>query len=81
MGNHNGCMYAGVGYESCVSSTHSRAAEVLPPLAIPCKPLVGVCLPAIGLEIGLREKKDWFGYVQPIAQAINQMYQKVFLME
>lgn len=44
---------------------------------IPFKPLIGIKVPAIGLEIGLKNKQSWHNYVAPLAQAIAAMIANV----
>ena len=35
---------------------------------IPFKPLIGIKAPAIGLEIGLKNRSDWHQYLEPLAE-------------
>ena len=39
-------------------------------IGIPFKPLVGIRAPALGIEIGLKNKDDWERFVQPVMQAL-----------
>lgn len=43
-------------------------------LSIPFKPLIGVMSPALAIEIGLKDSKDWVSFVDPIAKAIEELY-------
>ncbi len=46
-------------------------------LGMPFKPLVGIRAPALGIEIGLKNKEDWLRFVQPIAQALFAITQSL----
>lgn len=37
---------------------------------IPFKPLIGIKAPAIGVEIGLKNKQGWQNFVEPLAEAV-----------
>lgn len=42
--------------------------------SIPFKPLVGVISPALAIEIGLKDSKDWVNFVDPIVKALEGLY-------
>ncbi len=37
---------------------------------IPCRPLLGIAVPALAIEIGLSKKNDWVKFVHPLSNAI-----------
>lgn len=43
------------------------------PFGIPYKPLVGIQIPACGVECGIKKVDDWHKYIEPITQAIMQL--------
>ncbi len=43
---------------------------VIGPYALPIKPLIGITIPAISIEAGLKDKHLWHNYSEPIACAI-----------
>lgn len=46
-------------------------------LGTPFKPLVGLCIPALALEIGVTEKQDILSYATPVALSIINLVSKV----
>lgn len=40
------------------------------PFKLPFAPLIGITAPAIGIEIGLKNKNDWLCYVDPIVASL-----------
>lgn len=44
---------------------------------LPFKPLIGVTAPAIGIEIGLKNRPDWQQYLAPIAESIYKLHQNL----
>ncbi len=44
--------------------------------SLPFKPLMGIKAPAFGLELGLKDKSDWQGYVDILAQGIGSIIDK-----
>lgn len=38
---------------------------------LPFAPLIGIVAPAIGIEIGLKNKDDWKSYVEPVAHSLT----------
>lgn len=37
---------------------------------IPFKPLIGIQAPALGLELGLKDKNDWHDYLEPLVAGL-----------
>lgn len=59
------------------SDMHANAYTVKGIFKIPFKPLVGIKSPAIGLEIGLKNKDDWHNYLEPIATSLAPIIEKL----
>lgn len=38
--------------------------------SLPCKPLIGIKVPAIMIEVGIKNSNDWLSFVQPIVNSI-----------
>ncbi len=53
------------------SSGISLPVTIRAPYGIPCKPLVGISIPALALECGLKNKDDWKALVPYVAEAIS----------
>jgi len=41
------------------------------PYGIPFKPLVGVCAPAIGIEVGINEEDKWKNLIEPLVESLS----------
>jgi N-acetylmuramoyl-L-alanine amidase len=52
------------------SPAYSNKCTVHDIFAFPFEPLIGIVAPAIGIEIGLKNKDDWKQYIDPLVQAI-----------
>jgi len=50
---------------------YKRQFDFFGPFGIPFRPLIGVKAPGVALEIGLKEKKDWKQYLEPIARSLE----------
>lgn len=51
----------------------TKVADVRGVYGLPFKPLVGIKVPAMAIEIGLRNKDEWARYVPSIAQSLLQL--------
>jgi N-acetylmuramoyl-L-alanine amidase len=40
---------------------------------VPVKPLIGIVVPSVAIEAGLKNKEMWISYVEPIARAIIEV--------
>lgn len=47
------------------------------PLGIPIRPLVGIRIPAISLEISLNSKNDWSLLVEPLSYGLSKIIEKL----
>ena len=59
--------------QTLTTDEHKKLFHFRGTCGLPFKPLIGVCAPAIALEIGLRKKQDWKRYVQPIALSLESI--------
>lgn len=48
-------------------------ATILSPLALPFHPLVGICVPAFGIEIAVKNMQELKALVVPLARALGQL--------
>jgi len=55
--------------DGLTSSGYSALFHVSGPYKVPFKPLSGIKVPAIGIEMSLRQDEDWSTYIEPIAYA------------
>jgi len=53
--------------------TYNKLFDVVGLFRLPFKPLIGVKAPAIGIELGLRQKDDWKRYVDIFASVVSQV--------
>ena len=51
----------------------SKLCDVSAIYKIPFKPLMGIKAPAIGIEIGLKNKQNWQSFVIPLAEAVMEI--------
>ena len=52
---------------------HTNLYDMVGVCKVPFKPLMGVTAPAIGIEIGLKNKQSWQNFVMPLAEAIIEV--------
>lgn len=52
---------------------HSKIYDVGELHTIPFKPLMGIKAPAIGIEIGLKNKQSWQNFILPLAEAVVEI--------
>lgn len=45
------------------------------PYKLPFKPLIGITAPSIGFEAGLKQKNNWYNYIEPLTQAVKAIIQ------
>lgn len=53
-----------------VLAEHAKQFDLVGWYQIPFKPLIGVKAPAIGIEIGLKNKHDWQTFIGPLAESV-----------
>lgn len=59
------------------SNAHANSYTTKGIFKIPFKPLIGIKAPAIGLELGLKNKDDWHDYLEPIAASFAPIIEKL----
>lgn len=72
---HKQSMQKSLGYANLVNSSFAKSEHKLSlvihdVLKCPFKPLLGIMAPAIGIELGLRQKNDWMGHVPALIDAL-----------
>jgi len=55
------------------SETYQKQFDVRGPYAMPFGPLVGVCAPAVGIEMSTKAADGWRAYVAPLAGSIGML--------
>lgn len=51
----------------------SSQFEVKGLFGIPFKPLIGVCMPALGIEASIKDKRGWQMYIQPLVASLRSI--------
>lgn len=59
------------------SNAHTNSYTTKGIFKMPFKPLIGIKTPAIGLELGLKNKDDWSDYLEPIATSFAPIIEKL----
>lgn len=62
--------YSNVMKQTLTNTLYNNKFTVHGPLAFPFVPLIGIVAPAIGIEIGLKNKDDWKQFVDPLVDAL-----------
>jgi len=60
-------------YAQAIEATlkqYAKQFDLVGAFGIPFKPLIGVKAPAIGIELGLKNKQGWQSFIAPLAQAV-----------
>jgi hypothetical protein len=52
---------------------YAKQFDLLGSFSLPYKPLIGVKAPAIGIEIGLKNKQSWQSFVVPLSEAVAEI--------
>ncbi len=68
--------WAGIMYNTLQQEPYARLFDVSDVISFPYKPLIGIKVPALALELGLKTKTDWQNYIEPIAQGIKTIIDK-----
>lgn len=55
---------------------HAKQFDMHGSLSLPYKPLIGVTAPAIGIEIGLKNKQSWQSFVAPLCEAVASLLEQ-----
>lgn len=57
-------------YTTCSQQPHANFFTTHETIKLPCEPLIGIKVPALMLEFGIKNKNDWHTYIEPVIQAI-----------
>lgn len=52
---------------------YTKQFELVGLFEIPFKPLMGITIPALGIEIGLKNKKEWYNFIKPFTESIVEL--------
>ena len=52
---------------------YAKQFDLIGSFSLPYKPLIGVTAPAIGIEIGLKNKQSWQSFVAPLCEAVAEI--------
>lgn len=64
--------------QTLVSSSYAKQFQYQPCVSLPFKPLVGIKVPAIACEIGLKNKESWLMCIEPFLVAFDSVLQQLF---
>jgi len=56
------------------ASDYNTLFNVVGPCKLPFKPLSGIKVPAVGIEMSLKQDEDWSTYVDPIARSCKPLF-------